>query len=395
MRVLYISGYYKPAFMYGGPVNFSSSLCEVLTQLGVDVTVYTTNAYGKNRLDLPSDRAVSVNGVSVWYFPLQLNNKVYFSIDFYHAILRNAGYFDIIITETVWGYLQIPISKVHAATGIPYLIPLHGQLLPWSLRQKKFKKSLFLSLYGKRFINGAAALVCTDPEEIDALSKFNFQSPKIIIPIGLDLQKFSRDTSHGSWRKKYSIPEEAIVYLFVGRLHPKKKPDIAVQTLIETVHEKINAHLILAGPDEGGVQVNLERMAKLAGCEARVHFTGLISDQQIVDAYIDADLLLMPSEPQSENFGVSASEALACGIAVLTSDGVPVGRWAESAGAGMKVSTVGDEFVQTAILLAREPKKLATMGMNGRALAQRMFDIRQSGALWLSHLQEIIKTRTV
>jgi glycosyltransferase involved in cell wall biosynthesis len=393
MRVLFISGYYKPAFMYGGPVNFSSSLCEVLTQLGVDVNVFTTNAYGKNRLDTPSDKAVIVNGVPVWYFPLLYKNNYFFSTRFFRALTENGKHFDIIITETVWGYLQIPITRVHQETGIPYVIPLHGQLLPWSLSQKKIKKHLYLNLFGKRFINHAAALVCSDPEEADALSSFEFRPPRIIIPIGIDLDKYSGVSSNGTWRKKYQIPPTATVFLFVGRLHPKKKPDLAVLTLIKAVHENIDAHLILAGPDEGGIQVKLLEMARLAGCEKRIHFTGLISDQQIVDAYTDADLLLMPSEPQSENFGVSASEALACGLAVLTSDGVPVGKWAESAGAGMRVSTAGDEFIKTAISLAREPDKLSLMGRNGRDLAREMFDIKKSGALWFAHLQEISKNK--
>jgi len=391
MRVLYISGYYKPAYMYGGPVNFSSSLCEVLTQLGVEVTVYTTNAYGKNRLEMPSDRAVVVNGVPVWYFPLQFKNRFYFSTDFFRAIIHNAKQFDVIITETVWGYLQIPIWRVHSESGTPYIIPLHGQLLPWSISQKKIKKQLFLSLYGKRFINGAAALVCSDLEEAEALSSFNFQPPTIIIPIGLDLVKFTRSSSNGSWRTKFSIPEAAIVFLFIGRLHPKKKPDLAVLTLISAVHQQIDAHLILAGPDEGGVQEDLKKLAKLSGCEERIHFTGLIADQQVLEAYADADLLLMPSEPQSENFGVSASEALACGVAILTSDGVPVGRWAEAAGAGLRVSTSGDDFIRAAISLVREPGRLSQMGENGRILAEKMFDIKQSGALWLTHLQAITR----
>ena len=134
-------------------------------------------------------------------------------------------------------------------------------------------------------------------------------------------------------------------------------------------------------------------MARTAGCVDRLHFTGLLSDHEIVDVYNDSDLLLMPSEPQSENFGVSACEALACGVAVLTSDGVPVGRWAEQAGAGMRVSTAGDEFIRAAISLALEPDKLAAMGRNGRDLAQRQFDIRNTGTLWLDHLRDITDTR--
>jgi glycosyltransferase involved in cell wall biosynthesis len=393
MRILYISGYYRPAFMYGGPVIFSSALCEILTQLGLQVTVYTTDAFGNERLKIPSVNPVDVNGVPVWYFPLNFKNAFYFSTSFYRSIIQNGRHFDVVITETVWGYLQFPITKIHHDFGIPYVIQLHGQLLPWSLQQKKLKKQLFLNLYGRKFIQNAAALICTDLEEVAALQPFNFHTSQYTIPIGLDLDKFSISTTSGKWRTKYSISRNAIVYLFVGRLHPKKKPDLAVSVLLQAAKENIDAHLIVVGPDESGFQDQLMDMARTAGCVDRLHFTGLLSDHEIVGVYNDSDLLLMPSEPQSENFGVSACEALACGVAVLTSDGVPVGRWAEQAGAGMRVSTAGDEFIRAAISLALEPNKLAAMGRNGRDLAQRQFDIRNTGTLWLDLLREITETR--
>ena len=67
--ILFITSYYKPAYIYGGPVRSVSTLCAGLVNAGAQVTVYTTNANGSGRsLDVPTDRPVDVDGVEVHYF---------------------------------------------------------------------------------------------------------------------------------------------------------------------------------------------------------------------------------------------------------------------------------------------------------------------------------------
>ena len=49
MRILCATGYYKPAYVYGGPVKSVATLCEGLARLGNQVTVFTTNANGPGK----------------------------------------------------------------------------------------------------------------------------------------------------------------------------------------------------------------------------------------------------------------------------------------------------------------------------------------------------------
>ena len=70
LRVLCVTGYYKPAYVYGGPVRSVSELCEGLAQAGADVTVFTSDANGPGqRLDVPKEQPIDVNGVQVTYYP--------------------------------------------------------------------------------------------------------------------------------------------------------------------------------------------------------------------------------------------------------------------------------------------------------------------------------------
>ena len=76
----------------------------------------------------------------------------------------------------------------------------------------------------------------------------------------------------------------------------------------------------------------LRAQAQQLGCADRLHITGLLKGDEVLSALADADLLLMPSEPELENFGMSAVEAMAAGLPILVSEGFPIGEWAELVG---------------------------------------------------------------
>jgi glycogen synthase len=66
MNLLFITPYYKPAYVYGGPVVSNSALCEALARRGVNVTVLTTNAGGKDDLEGPTGELISRDGVRLY-----------------------------------------------------------------------------------------------------------------------------------------------------------------------------------------------------------------------------------------------------------------------------------------------------------------------------------------
>jgi hypothetical protein len=51
LRVLHVSAYFAPAFVYGGPPRSVLGLCRAQRDAGVDVRVVTTTANGDAELD--------------------------------------------------------------------------------------------------------------------------------------------------------------------------------------------------------------------------------------------------------------------------------------------------------------------------------------------------------
>ncbi len=390
MKLLYVTTYYKPAYVYGGPVRSASQLCEALVSLGATVRVLTTNVNGKDLLDVPLGQPVNVDGVEVYYYPIlsSLPHTLFYSPALVSACRKEAGQYDLAVLDVLFTHALGPAAAVCQKAGIPYIIPLHGQLLPWALRQKQAKKRLYLALAGNACLKQAAAIHCTAPVEARALTQLFGPMPHFIVPNGINCRRFSHLPHFGALRKRFNIPAHALVLLFMGRIHPVKRPDIAIEALAAARHMNDDVHLLLAGPDEVDGIPRLQLQAQKLGCLDRVHFVGLLQGDDILTALADADLFLMPSE--SENSGIAAFEAMAAGLPVLLSEGVPVGPWADQAQAGKLVPCTAEAFRQATCELLASPGRLKEMGRRGQALVRERFEISRVARLMLSQYEAIL-----
>lgn len=393
LRVLCVTGYYKPAYQYGGPVRSISALCEGLARLGVQTTVFTTNANGKGRLPVDLHRDVDINGVSVWYFPLSYGGlNFFYSRSLKNAVRKKTVEFDLVIAETLWLEVGETIHRTCQSAHIPYVVPLRGQLQPWALAHKSVKKSIFMAWRAKGFLNQAAALICSSDEEARNAALLGYATPIIVVPNGIDIAHYGNLGGGKKIFDQFGIPENALVLLFMGRLDPIKKPEIAIE-VCASLRKLLDVpvHLILAGPGSPERLIELSNLSYHFQVNNLVHITGLLDEKQIWEILSEVNLLLMPSSV-NENFGMSALEALAAGVPVLVSEGVPVGRWAVQAGAGRIASCDAGAFTQAAAEMLSDPYALAEMGRRGRDLVQQKFDSQVVARQMLTQFQAIIAT---
>jgi glycosyltransferase involved in cell wall biosynthesis len=397
LKLLAITSYYKPAYGYGGPVRCDSALLESLAQSGVDITVITTNANGPEKLNVPLLTPLEVGGVKVIYCPV----KPVPGSDFYSPtqiklakqhILQN----DIVDLQILWGYAARPISQYCKKHKIPYFSTLHGQLMDYAMHHagwiKKLKKQLFLVLVGYGYLNGAQALHCTSELEIANLRAYPIHAPTFMVPNCMDVHSFQDLPTRGQLRSKYLIPEDALVIVMIGRIHSKKNPQIAVSALIAAQKMSMNAHLLIVGPDQQNLQPSLNKQASQAGCADRLHFTGLLQKDGLLQAMSDADLLIMPSASDSENFGMSAAECMAAGLPILVTENIPVGVWAKQAGAGETAPCNEVDFSNAVVVLLSKPAQLKAMGQNGKVAAAMHFDHKVVAKEIYNQLEQIIRS---
>jgi glycosyltransferase involved in cell wall biosynthesis len=200
--------------------------------------------------------------------------------------------------------------------GRPYWSAPDGCLDPWALRRHSLVKRGWLARYGREFFNGATTIFATAREQQKAEPVLGGGRSVVIhwpVPLpGLG----DRDAVRAAFRAAHGIPESARLLLFVGRLHPMKRPLETVAAFLRA--DVPDAHLVLAGMEEGITRAELEARVP-AAARGRVHVVGPLAGERLAAAFQASDGFISLSH--RENFGYSFAEALAYGLPAIVSVG--------------------------------------------------------------------------
>ncbi|MCC7416673.1 MAG: glycosyltransferase family 4 protein [Acidobacteria bacterium] len=135
------------------------------------------------------------------------------------------------------------------------------------------------------------------------------------LPNAIDMRHFAPSAAdeRRAVRRQHGLADDAVVCLFVGRLSREK----GVMELLEAWRSVSGAVLIVAGPDmehhPWDVGPAARAYARAHGLEPSVRFPGPIAD--VAPLIGAADIVVQPSH--FEALGLSAIEALACGVPVV------------------------------------------------------------------------------
>jgi len=132
----------------------------------------------------------------------------------------------------------------------------------------------------------------------------------------------SLENSRLNIRKKYNIPENAIVILSVGRLVKRKGFGRVIDNLNLLLNQSLDVHYIICG--RGKMKSELEQKASQLKVSERVHFAGFVPDADLASYYAASDIFAMLTffDTQSasiEGFGIVYAEAGYFGKPVIAS----------------------------------------------------------------------------
>jgi glycosyltransferase involved in cell wall biosynthesis len=131
----------------------------------------------------------------------------------------------------------------------------------------------------------------------------------IYLPNGVELKRFRPDGRKGAaFRKRYAIPKDRSVVLYLGRVSFEKKLEVLLQAF--SMIEDEGRVLVIAG--KGPYLDTLKDMAKALGIR-NIVFTGYLKD--ISEAYAAADIFASASD--TETFGLTFIEAMHTGVPVI------------------------------------------------------------------------------
>ena len=309
------------------------------------------------------------DGVTIRYHPLCRPRFWAYSPELARCLRETIPSVDVVHLHSLYLFPTWATARECARSGVPYVLHPHGALDSWHWQKKRYKKKIVEVWFQDSVTRCAAAVqLATEKEKREALPHL-FGTRAVVLPIGLDVGEYALPPP-GHFRAAHPQIEDRPIVLFLGRLDAKKGLDILVEAFSEALRFESQAHLIIAGPDYG-MRKQVEAWVEERGLRERTTLVGMITGADKLALLADSDLFVLPS--QTESFGISVIEAMACGLPVVISDQVGVSPEIAEVDAGW-VTPAASAPVRDAVAEAlRDTAGARAKGARGRELVMERF----------------------
>ncbi|MDY6854696.1 MAG: glycosyltransferase [Thermodesulfobacteriota bacterium] len=389
MKILQVVPHYIPAYRYGGPLKVAHSLGKAFVKRGHHVTVCTTNMSSETEnLNVPVGEPVIKDGIEIFYEPVILFRYWGFSPSLIRRIKENITKTDIVLIHAHFQFANLVGAWLARKANKPYIIFAHSSLHTISLKhKKKVIKRLYLKFVEHRNFCKSLFIAFNAPEEKE-ISLYGELGQ--VIYNGIEPAEFSNIPMKGSFRKFYPELADKICYLFLGRLDIAQKGlDLLIPAFASLIHKHIDAHLILAGPDEDKGKDTIIKLAMENGILDRILIAGLISGDEKLALLQDSDVFVLPS--RFEGLSIALLEALYFGLPVITTDKVGLSKDIQRAGAGLIVPSESEESICEALTKLADNKTRHSMQGRGTDLILEKYTWDVISQNLIEQIQGLIK----
>ncbi len=338
---------------------------EGVTQAGVRVVRFR---YWPN----PERQRLCYNGGALpnlhqsWMARLNLPVFLYQQWRWVGRLLRQES-FDLIHSHWVLpqGFFAVRRAR---RNKMPVVVTAHaGDIFP--LRRPGLRALLRYTL------ERAAAVTANSRATAAELAKVAPKVQPIVIPMGVDLARFSPQSERAKALRQNLAPRGPLI-LTAGRFALKKGQAYLLQAMPQIVQRQPEARLALIG--FGPLQEALEKEVHSLGLEDRVHFLGKVPHDEMPDYFAAADVFVLPSivspSGDTEGLGVALLEALAAGTPVVASRVGGIPDIVKDRKTGLLVPEKQPEALAEAILqLLEQPALSARLAEEGRRHIERHF----------------------
>jgi glycosyltransferase involved in cell wall biosynthesis len=361
----------------GGPVTALAGFAEAQAALGHRVTVLAT-ARGGDRIAPHGAILRLAPGFGSWSFSPALGAMA--------ARLTQEA--DVVHGHMAWDYPVWAAARQARRFGKPFVLSPCGHLDKWSMSQKALKKKIYLAAMGDA-VHGAAALHFTTEGEREASREATGDRFSVVIPLGTPEEAYANLPQAGAFSARFPALAGKRLVLFLGRLHSKKQPDVAIDAFHRVAAMDARLYLVLAGPAAPDYEAVLAARAQALGLAERVTFTGLLQGEAVREAYAAAEIFVLPSF--QENFGLAVAEAMAAACPVVVSDRLDLAAEIGAAGAGLVCAPQAEAIAAALARLVASEDERRRMGENGRALVLRRFTWPPIAAAMIETYERLIR----
>ena len=246
---------------------------------------------------------------------------------------------------------------------IPFITTLHGTDITLVGKDPSFEPVINFSINKSNMVTAVSESLKKDTNEL-----FEVKNNIKVIPNFICIDDYKLE-NNDFYKKRFAPNNEKIICHISNFRKVKRIKDVLLS--FEKISKEIDVKLILVG--DGPERSALEKISRESQYRNNIYFLGsLKSTKEVLNI---SDLFFLPSS--TESFGLSALEAMACGVPVISTKtgGIPE---VVIDGESGYLSEVGDvkEMSSNAVEILSNENKLLLFKEN--ALKQAMkFDVKQ------------------
>ena len=342
MKIVISTDVYYP--MINGVAVFSKNLATGLKKRGHQVMVLTPSISGKFSVEKDPNcnfTVVRLKSTRMYLYPDQIekipNDKKILGIKIPQLLYKNGlhvsynPYSDIrrvledfkpdIIHNQTSGPLALAIFRYAKKRNVPIVMTDHTypDNLTQQVKLPKFAKkpiNAAMNAYFMSFLRRSEyATLPTKQAITDLLPKnhHSFKVPVEALSYGIDLSHFTKGPASEEIYKKYAIPKNVPIVLYVGRIDPEKSLDILVNSFKKLIKEAPKAHLVMVG--DGTAREKLEKMVKRKKLGSQTHFIGRVVGDDLSQIYRTGTVFVITSKTETQS--IVLMEAMASGLPAI------------------------------------------------------------------------------
>lgn len=227
-----------------------------------------------------------------------------------------------------WRLFRLRLDLYHSTHYVlPALVPCRAVVTIHDiihLLYPEFLPNPLAFLYAQRMIRrsltrGDRIIAVSQNTKTDLMNYFRVDGRKIRVIYSGVTPRFRhrlQPAEIDGWLQQYGI--ERPYLLFVGNPKPHKNLDNVVKAFARALElQPFDADLVCVG-DRSGMEFKVRQRAEQLGISERLHLVGHVPDEALPALYQAATLFVFPT--LYEGFGLPVVEAMASGVAVVTSN---------------------------------------------------------------------------
>jgi glycosyltransferase involved in cell wall biosynthesis len=384
MRILNICAY---TWQTGGPPKIIFDHTEVVLRYGHQVDILSPISPGETPYTVPTGARLILcqrtPGISRFFRE--------FSLELYRYLKQHIHEYDVIHCHGLWHFGTLAPFMIDRS--VAKVITIHGVLDRWVYAHHNWKKQLMDTLAQKAYLRRADLVqINNTDEQQDVLRYLGHQHPNVvIIPNGVKMSDFTNLPSKGHFRRKFNLPADRKMVLFMSRLNAKKGLDLLLPGFQEYVRAHPDTMLVLAGSDDG-YEATARQFIVDNNLSDSVRLVGMLTGEDKLAALADADLFTLPS--YSEGFSMAVLEAMAAGTPALVSDRVGFGEAIRAHKAAGLLDSLTPESVTAGLEKLLGNDELRThIAQNAISLLTKQYDINVVAKQLLDEYPKIIRPK--